>query len=244
MTITRSVLNMAAYAVVLVLILFMGLALLKGKGAAKANEDALTSTQSLAQANKAALDKLDAQIDEAVSAKVAQLNRSFEEKLSQLRAQDIKHQQALSELQRKIDSPVQKEDGLKWVLNPLTRHRYSLIPFALPWHAARAYAEANGGHLVVINDKEENEWLVKTFGGDTEYWTGLTDEEEEGKWKAVNGETVEYFNWAPTEPDNYRKNQHYVIINSKAPHLNQTDSGRWNDVPANEVRIGIIERPL
>jgi len=147
-------------------------------------------------------------------------------------------------LQRKIDAPAQSEKGLTWVVHPETRHSYALIPFALPWHAAKAFAESEKGHLVVINDKGENEWLVQTFGDDTEYWTGLTDEAEEGKWKAINGEPVEYFNWAPGEPDNYRKNQHYVMINAKAPHLNHTAAGRWNDVPANEPRIGIIERPF
>ena len=100
----------------------------------------------------------------------------------------------MAELQRKIDASGQNDGQLKWVVNPLRRHQYAAIPFTLPWHAAKAFAEANGGHLVVINNKEENDWLVSTFGGDTEYWTGLTDEAEEGKWKAVNGETVEYFN--------------------------------------------------
>ena len=81
------------------------------------------------------------------------------------------------------------------------------------------------------------------FGGDTEYWTGLTDEAEEGKWAAVNGEEVKYFNWMPpAEPDNFRENQHYVIVNAKAPHLTQTAPGKWNDVPGNEIRIGIIEK--
>jgi hypothetical protein len=244
MTITKSVLNMAAYAIVLVLILILGLALLKAKGTVKDNADAVASAGELSRQNKEAIDKIDEKIDTAVAARIAQVNKSFDEKLNLLRAQDIKYQQQLAELQRKVDTPAVSDDGLKWVIDPLTRHRYTAIPFALPWHAAKAYAEANGGHLVVINGKEENDWLVATFGGDTEYWTGLTDEAEEGKWKAVNGETTEYFNWAPPEPDNYRKHQHYVVINSKAPHLNQTDSGRWNDVPANEMHIGIIERPL
>jgi len=241
MAVRKSVLNMAAYAVIMVLILFMGLSLLKARGAVKANEGMLAS---LGVQNKAALDKVDEQIEEVVSAKIGQLNRSMEEKLSQLRTQDIKQQQAVSELQRKLDASAGQGDELKWVVNPATRRRYALIPFALPWHAAKAYAEAKGGHLVVINDKEENEWVVRTFGGDTEYWTGVTDEAEEGKWRAVSGEQVEYFNWAPGEPDNYRKSQHYVMINSKAPHLNQTDAGRWNDVAANDSRIGIIERAM
>jgi len=243
MAITKPVLNAAAYVILLILILFVGLAVLKARGSFRDSKDSIETASQLARANKEALDKINAQIDSRISAGLSLAEKKLENRISSLQSQNLKLQQQLATLQRKVDASVQKDDDLKWHLNPKTRHRYALIPFALPWHAAREFAKANGGHLVVINDKEENDWLVETFGDDTEYWTGLTDEAEEGKWKAVNGEKVEYFNWAPPEPDNYRKNQHYVVINSKAPHLNQTAPGKWNDVPANEVRIGIIEKP-
>lgn len=241
MTITKPILNMAAYAIILLLIVLMALALLKTKAAFKDSTDTIDTASQLAQANKEALANIDATIDRKIAARVV-LSEKKLDRINSLQIQNLKLLQQLAALQKKVNAPVQKEDDLKWQFNPKTRNRYALIPFALPWHRAKQFAVSNGGHLVVINDKEENDWLVKTFGDDTEYWTGLTDEVEEGKWAAVNGEEVKYFNWAAPEPDNYRKNQHYVIINAKAPHLNQTDPGKWNDVPGNEIRIGIIEK--
>ncbi len=238
MTITKPILNMTAYAIILLLILCMALALVKTKGSFLDSKDSIDTASQLAQANKEALGNLDASIDKKIAAGLVKLQSS----VSSLRIQNIKLQQQLAGLETKIAASASKGADLQWRLNPGTRSRYALIPFALPWHRAEEFAVSNGGHLVVINDKEENDWLVKAFGGDTEYWTGLTDEAEEGKWTAVNKETVEYFNWSAGEPDNFKKNQHYVIINAKAPHLNRTDPGKWNDVPGNEVRIGIIEK--
>ena len=47
------------------------------------------------------------------------------------------------------------------------------------WEEAEANANALGGHLVTINDADENEWIFKQFG--TGRWIGLNDIEEEGK---------------------------------------------------------------
>ena len=238
MTITKPILNMTAYAIILLLILCMALALVKTKGSFLDSKGSIDTASQLAQANKEALDNLDAAIDKKIADGLVRLQSS----VSSLQTQNVKLQQQLVALQTKIDASAQNGNDLKWYFNPRTQTRYAVIPFALPWHRAKEYAVSNGGHLVVINDKEENDMLVKTFGGDTEYWTGLTDEAEEGKWAAANGEEVKYFNWSAGEPDNFKKNQHYVIINSKAPHLNKTEPGKWNDVPGNEIRVGIIEK--
>ena len=242
MTVTKPILNTIAYAIILALILIMAFALLKTKGSFKDSQDSIDTASQLAQANKESLANIDATIDKKIAAGLAMSEKKLQNSVTSLRMQNVKLQQQLAGLQAKIGASAQKGGNLKWYLNPKTQTRYALIPYALPWHRAKQYAATNGGHLVVINDEEENGWLVKAFGGDTEYWTGLTDEAEEGKWAAVNGEEVKYFNWMPREPDNYRKNQHYVIINAKAPHLKQTASGKWNDVPGNEIRIGIIEK--
>lgn len=130
--------------------------------------------------------------------------------------------------------------GLKWVRRPADGHRYCLIPYPLPWHYAQDFAEKVGGSLVVIDDEEENKWIVDTFGESTEFWIGLTDEVEESKWLWVTDLDLMYKNWAPGEPDNYRKMQHHVIMNKEAAKgLGQP--GKWNDIGCNEIRIGIVE---
>lgn len=135
---------------------------------------------------------------------------------------------------------INKAFGLKWVTRPGDGHKYCLIPFPLPWHMAQDFANKVGGDLVVINDENENKWVTDTFGSDTEFWIGLTDEVDEGKWLWVNGLDSVYTNWATPEPDNYRKMQHHAIINKQSAR-GAMQAGKWNDIEGNEIRIGIIE---
>ncbi len=84
------------------------------------------------------------------------------------------------------------------------------------WEEAEANAQALGGHLVTINDAEENEWLSKTFKdankgyepypvnphavhGDI-YWNGLHKTRSSGLWKWSSGEDFSFSQWAPTRP--------------------------------------------
>ena len=71
---------------------------------------------------------------------------------------------------------------------------------------------------------------------------GLTDELEEDNWKWVTGEKSDYANWAPGEPDNFRKRQHYVMINATVPDRGYDEPGKWNDVPGNDIHMAIIEK--
>lgn len=130
--------------------------------------------------------------------------------------------------------------GLKWVTRYSDGHKYCLIPYPLPWKLAEDFARKVGGSLVVINDEEENKWVVEKFGSGTEYWIGLSDERDEAKWVWVNDSDLVYKNWATGEPDNYKKMQHYVIMN-KQTAKGAEQPGKWNDIPGNEVKIGIIE---
>ena len=130
--------------------------------------------------------------------------------------------------------------GLKWVTRYPGGHRYCLTPYPLPWQHGQDFAKKVGGSLVVIEDEAENKWITKTFGSSTEFWIGLTDEVDEGKWLWVNDLDLIYKNWATGEPDNYRKMQHHVIMNKQAAK-GATEAGKWNDITGNEIKIGIIE---
>ena len=78
------------------------------------------------------------------------------------------------------------------------------------WEEAEANANKLGGHLVTINDAEENQWLVDNFASKISYngrigdesgeaaytpraWIGLNDKDEEGDYKWSSGEELTYF---------------------------------------------------
>jgi uncharacterized protein len=172
--------------------------------------------------------------DTARTAIPTQINQALKTQLSPMN-------QLLAVLQKQINDGAQ---GTVWVKNPANNHSYCISPVPLPWHQARDAAKKMGGYLATLTDAKENEWVVANFGEQTEYWIGLNDEQENRKWAWVNGEKFEFANWAPGEPDNYRKNQHYVVINSIVPDKNQLEPGRWKDVSCNEIHLAIIERDI
>lgn len=85
-----------------------------------------------------------------------------------------------------------------------------------------SYCNGIGGDWAHINDAEENEFLKELIcNNDVKYaYFGYTDEETEGKWQWVDGETSQYTNWAPGEPNNEYGQEHYALINQ---------NGYWND---------------
>ena len=58
-------------------------------------------------------------------------------------------------------------------------HTYALTPTAMTWPNAQAWAQSLGGHLVTINNQQEQNWLLARFGGDTR-WIGYSDATSEG----------------------------------------------------------------
>lgn len=203
----------------------------------------------LSRANQGEVEKLVANLKDGIDAntKLIGANKSgvanSMRKISSLNAsvtRDLKATKAGVANAGKGMIYVDKILGLKWATRRDNGHRYCLIPYPLPWHMAQDFATKIGGNLVIINDEKENQWLTKTFGSKTEFWIGLTDEVDEGKWLWVNGQDSVYTNWAKPEPDNYRKMQHHAIMNKQAAR-GATQAGKWNDISGNEIKIGIIE---
>jgi GH25 family lysozyme M1 (1,4-beta-N-acetylmuramidase)/predicted small integral membrane protein len=98
-------------------------------------------------------------------------------------------------------------------------HEYRLCKVTKTWSQAKADALACGGHLVTITSSAENSF-VSQLAGSNIVWIGLTDEQTEGVWKWVTGESVVYTNWAAYEPNDYGAGEDYGEL--------YTD-GTWND---------------
>ncbi|MCT7996112.1 S8 family serine peptidase [Laspinema olomoucense] len=120
--------------------------------------------------------------------------------------------------------------------NPNTGHRYFLSTLDT-WLGAQEQAEALGGNLVTINDAEEQQWLIDTFGGETGYWIGLMDSEiygtPEGTFQWVDGSPITYENWHPTEPNNSLSTPEggEDFVNTNHDINNFPNQGKWNDLP-------------
>jgi Ca2+-binding RTX toxin-like protein len=100
------------------------------------------------------------------------------------------------------------------------------------WEEAEANAQALGGHLVTINDAEENEWLYNNFGIGN--WIGLSDKEVEGVFTWASGDNSSFRNWAAGEPSNSGDIQDYAWM--------QYAQGFWDDLQNDpNVNRGIAE---
>jgi len=79
-------------------------------------------------------------------------------------------------------------------------HHYMVYSDTTTWDRAKFKCTTRGGHLVVINDMEENTFvyeLIKDSHRAT--WIGLSKSIETWRWSTSEGS--EYRNWSPGEPN-------------------------------------------
>ncbi|WP_038004422.1 cadherin-like domain-containing protein [Synechococcus sp. WH 7805] len=96
------------------------------------------------------------------------------------------------------------------------------------WEEAEANAQKLGGHLVTINDAEENDWILNTFRKDFTNgagFIGYSDTKIEGQWIWSSGEATTYTNWDAGNPSNSGGLENVGTI--------QFGDGSWNDVATN-----------
>lgn len=104
-------------------------------------------------------------------------------------------------------------------MGSLNGHDYYCSTYNASWPQAKAFCEANGGHLAIINSQAENNFLSGLITTQSA-WIGLSDSNSEGNFQWVDGSGLSYTNWYPGQPNNYSDNQDYVEL---------LDDGQWND---------------
>ena len=79
-------------------------------------------------------------------------------------------------------------------------HTYAVYRCSVRWETAKDWCEANGGHLAVITDEREQEFIEALNNNGTNLWIGAY-REFGNEWKWVTEEEWSYTNWATGEPN-------------------------------------------
>ncbi|ROI89213.1 C-type lectin domain family 4 member M [Anabarilius grahami] len=95
------------------------------------------------------------------------------------------------------------------------------------WTESRRYCTERGADLIIINNREEQEFVRNSFAS---FWIGLTDSDVEGRWEWVDGSTLTSGIWRSGEPNNYSGDEDCAMIYSTG----------WNDYPCKEALRWIL----
>ncbi|XP_017544536.2 CD209 antigen-like protein E [Pygocentrus nattereri] len=91
------------------------------------------------------------------------------------------------------------------------------------WSAARQDCRERGADLVIINSREEQEFIKK----ENKYvWIGLSDAKSEGQWKWVDESPLSTAFWRSGEPNNANGDENCAVFSTTADTLKA-----WNDIP-------------
>eukprot|EP00092_Neocalanus_flemingeri_P080451 GFUD01100354.1.p1 GENE.GFUD01100354.1~~GFUD01100354.1.p1 ORF type:complete len:211 (-),score=33.55 GFUD01100354.1:201-833(-) len=96
------------------------------------------------------------------------------------------------------------------------------------WSEAEFRCQQEGGHLVSILSKQENEFINNTFFNQKNIWIGANDKLVEGLWTWSDGYPMEFEDWNEGQPNESGDQDCGVLDTSFA--------GRWSDVSCSTPR--------
>ncbi|XP_035381869.1 CD209 antigen-like protein C [Electrophorus electricus] len=91
------------------------------------------------------------------------------------------------------------------------------------WAESRQYCREMGADLVIINSREEQEFIKEA---NIYTWIGLSDAQTEGNWKWVDGSRLTTVYWRKGEPNDAHKDEDCAVYLNEVVSLNT-----WNDIP-------------
>ncbi|KAM5306468.1 C-type lectin domain family 10 member A-like [Glossophaga mutica] len=166
--------------------------------------------------------------------KVFSLESKLEKEQQELKAGYSDMVMRVQELARDLNSlscqmAVLKSNGSQKTCCPINwlEHESSCYWFSStgrPWPEAEKYCQMVNAHLVVINSRQEQDFVQQHIGS-SYTWMGLSD--PEGVWKWVDGTDYEtnFKNWKPGQPDDWQG--HGLGGGEDCAHFHP--DGRWND---------------
>ena len=101
-------------------------------------------------------------------------------------------------------------------------HYYQMVTLSGNWTEANDVAEqlsfkGRSGHLVTITSRAEADFIESSLLPQGEpvsanYWVGLSDQEVEGTFQWVTGESLSFTDWAQGEPNNFGAGENFAAI--------------------------------
>ncbi|XP_051540358.1 CD209 antigen-like isoform X1 [Myxocyprinus asiaticus] len=135
--------------------------------------------------------------------------------------------------QRKNEQWNHEMDG--WIYYQLSF--YYLSSELKSWNESRRYCTERGADLVIINNREEQDFVRKISKGES-VWIGLSDSDEEGTWKWVDSIKLTSGFWSAGEPNDHKGNEDCVITGS------WLFSSGWADYPCNNAFKWACEKSI
>ncbi|XP_078373200.1 aggrecan core protein-like [Oculina patagonica] len=126
---------------------------------------------------------------------------------------------------------------------------YVLFKTKKTWHNAKENCSRLGLHLVKIESADENEFIrSRLLSGPSkvDYWIGLTDEQEEDKWKWSDDSNLgNYTNWGGVkiqQPNDKGHKENCAGIRNGKFAGTEIYFGQWHDKGCGESRGYICEK--
>lgn len=107
------------------------------------------------------------------------------------------------------------------------KNYYRVFHENIGWYKAKARCERMGGHLAVVRNKGQDEFLASLSR--SHVWLGATAESKKGTWTWVDGSSMTYSNWDSGEPSHSLDS----ATGERENFLMMSKYGKWNDFTAN-----------
>ncbi|KAL3056018.1 hypothetical protein OYC64_018677 [Pagothenia borchgrevinki] len=132
----------------------------------------------------------------AVKANLTGRLQARDQLVNQLKANLTKKTREVDRLQSLMDKAKTCPEG--WRMFGCSCYLFSTEEAS--WEQSRQNCRARGAHLVIVDSNEEQDFITSMTKKDT--WIGLSDREEEGTWKWVDGSPLTLTFWKGGEPNN------------------------------------------